>query len=369
MAEAQSRRPWTRLIGPVLVAVAVGAAVITGRSTVGAALETLPHLRWWWLVPAVALQAGSMGCFARTQRRMLGAGGVRMRTSSAVAITYAGNAVTVSVPLAGSEAGTAYVFNEFEQEGADAGTAGWALAMAGMVSSCAFATVVAGGALLSGQPRILVVGLATAAITVVPTAFTLAAVRRPALRQRVVRRARRIAAWSTRHLRHPKGDPAASLDKMLSRAGTLTASRRDITLAYGLALGNWLLDCACLACAIAAVGVPVPWSGVLVVYAVGCLAGTAGLTPGGVGSVEAVLAFALTRAGVATKQALASVLIYRFISFWLVLAAGLVVLATVRRHRARTARRRGATGGGAPEGERPSAAVPVPAPPLQSAAP
>jgi uncharacterized membrane protein YbhN (UPF0104 family) len=47
-----------------------------------------------------------------------------------------------------------------------------------------------------------------------------------------------------------------------------------------------------------------------------------GLTPGGLGVVEATLSSALIAAGLVGSTAIASVLVYRIVSLWLVLAAG-----------------------------------------------
>ena len=49
-------------------------------------------------------------------------------------------------------------------------------------------------------------------------------------------------------------------------------------------------------------------------------AGSIGLTPGGLGVIEAALAAGLVAIGVTGHHALAAVLLYRLISFWLVMA-------------------------------------------------
>jgi uncharacterized protein (TIRG00374 family) len=59
-------------------------------------------------------------------------------------------------------------------------------------------------------------------------------------------------------------------------------------------------------------------------------AGSFGITPGGLGLVEAALAGALVAAGVHTPQAVAAVLVYRLISFWLVDALGWMFYVTTR---------------------------------------
>ena len=77
-----------------------------------------------------------------------------------------------------------------------------------------------------------------------------------------------------------------------------------------------------LAASIVAVGAAVPWRGLLFAYGVGTAAGSVGVIPGGLGVVEAALALSLMGAGVRHPLALAAVLVYRLISFWMVIAVG-----------------------------------------------
>ena len=61
-------------------------------------------------------------------------------------------------------------------------------------------------------------------------------------------------------------------------------------------------------------------------------AGSIGLTPGGLGILEAALSAALVAAGTRGDHALAAVLVYRLISFWLVMVAGWAVMAVLTRN-------------------------------------
>src|SRR5205807_4925210 len=53
----------------------------------------------------------------------------------------------------------------------------------------------------------------------------------------------------------------------------------------GLALLNWLVDCACLVACVWAVGGSVPWRGVLLAYGLSQLAACLPIIPGGLGLV------------------------------------------------------------------------------------
>ena len=107
-------------------------------------------------------------------------------------------------------------------------------------------------------------------------------------------------------------------------AGTSTAE------VFALATVNWLADCACLACAIKATGEPVPWAGLLLAYGAGAVAGSTGVTPGGFLIVEAALTAALAATGMAPGRALAAVLAYRLVNFWMILLGGGVTLIFLR---------------------------------------
>jgi len=106
---------------------------------------------------------------------------------------------------------------------------------------------------------------------------------------------------------------------------------------FGLAIANWAFDCVALS--IRAMGQPVPWDDLLLVYGAGAAVASTGLTPGGFALVELAMTAALTASGLHSSAALAAVVAYRFISFWLVLLGGwvaFIVLAhPLRRRRGR----------------------------------
>src|SRR4029450_5554284 len=134
------------------------------------ALGLLAHANWWWAGPAVVAQAVSMGAMARQQRRLLGVGGTRVSLAGVLATTYAGNAISVGLPLAGPAAATLFAMRRFVALGVDASVAGWTLAVSGVFSSFALVAVVALGAVVSGSGLAVV----TASIGVLGGAVPLA---------------------------------------------------------------------------------------------------------------------------------------------------------------------------------------------------
>src|SRR6185312_4932039 len=92
-----------------------------------------------------------------------------------------------------------------------------------------------------------------------------------------------------------------------------------------------------------AVGVGVPWRGLLLAYGAGQLATVLPITPGGLGAVEGSLTVALVTFGGGAESTVAAVLLYRVVSFWMILPLGwscwgALALAGRRsdRHRPRT---------------------------------
>src|ERR1700691_2197730 len=66
----------------------------------------------------------------------------------------------------------------------------------------------------------------------------------------------------------------------------------------------------------------IPWKGLLLAYGAGQLAPTLPFTPGGLGVVEGSITIALVAFGGSQVSTVDAVLMYRVISFWLVVVVG-----------------------------------------------
>ncbi|WP_207401218.1 lysylphosphatidylglycerol synthase domain-containing protein, partial [Actinomadura roseirufa] len=128
-----------------------------------------------WLVVVVVAEAASMGAFARLQRRLLRIGGLRLSLRRAFAITYAGNALSTTLP-AGPAVSVVYTFRQFRRAGASARLATAVILAGGVITTTAY-TVIGLVALLSDPDARALAVLALA----VPLALGLAAA--PALRR------------------------------------------------------------------------------------------------------------------------------------------------------------------------------------------
>jgi uncharacterized protein (TIRG00374 family) len=296
--------------------------VIAQRDRLLESLSLLRHAQWGWVLAAVAAEAVSMSAMARQQRRLLGVGGSRISLAGVLATTYAGNAISVGLPVAGPAAATVFAMRRFVSLGADASVAGWTLAVSGVFSSFALVAVVAAGAAVSGSGLAVVSAAVGVLVAAVPLAALLLSLRRPGPRRLVERLGTRLVAGAQKVAGKPDGDPEEIVQEGLEQVTALQPSTRTLVVTAALAVLNWIADALCLAFAIKAVGADVPWQGLLLAWAAGTAVASLGLTPGGLGVVEAALSSALIAAGLAGSTAIAAVLVYRIVSLWLVLAAG-----------------------------------------------
>jgi len=81
----------------VLIAL-VGVGAYSRRKDLADAFRLIGHLNWGWLGVAIAFEAASFVAFARLQRWLLRAGGVKIRLTSMIEIVLAGNALAMSLP-------------------------------------------------------------------------------------------------------------------------------------------------------------------------------------------------------------------------------------------------------------------------------
>jgi putative heme transporter len=323
------RRQWARAVLVLLAAGVIVAVVILDRHALGQSVSALGGLDLRWFLLAIVCEGVSLVAFGLSRRRLLRADGDQARFSSVMAITYAGNALSMSIPFAGAQLAVVFSYQQFRRRGLDPAVTGWALGVSAIASSSALAIVLVVGALVGGAPVANAVGFLGAAIFALPAITVILALRYP--KARVV--ANRVISWALglvrRIIRKPGLDPDA-LDEFLQQLAGIRLRWHQYPEVFALAVVNWLADCACLACAIKATGEPVPWAGLLLAYGAGAVAGSTGVTPGGFLIVEAALTAALAATGMPPGRALAAVLAYRLVNFWMILLGGGATLIFLR---------------------------------------
>jgi putative heme transporter len=331
------RRGWMGVAQVVAVAViAAGAlaAIYAERSTVADGFVALRHVRVGWLVAGASVELASMVALAQLERSLLRSVGASHTLRSVLATAYSSNAISVSVPIIGSSIATGYAYRDFRRAGARPEHVSVALTVAGVFSTVAFMVIAATGALITGNPAAATLSLVACFLLAAAVTAIVVAMRFPRARSWLVDRVSSVLQVSKHVVGRPKGEPRSVVTGAVDRVSALRLGYRSSAGAFGWALINWLADVACLVCAIKAVGEPVPWAAILIVWTAGIGAASFSPVPAGLGVVDIVLITALATAGLHGKYAIAAALVYRCISLkFLVTAAWLFYHHMVARRR------------------------------------
>ena len=328
------RRLWAAARAAAIVAIVAGsaAAVYAERSTISSGLASFRQSNLGWVVAGFGAECVSMAAFALLQQRLLRAAGTALTFGSLLALVYTSTAVTLAVPVAGSGMAAAYAQRQFRARGADTAMIGLALLIAGVVSTVAFAVIAAAGGILSGSPAAALTGVLTGACGAAAAGLMVVVLHSPRGRTRLGPPAAFLIRLSQRLVHRQAGDPATIAAGILRRLGSFNLGLAATATAFGYALANWAADAACLAAAIAAIGVAVPWNTLLLVWTAGAAAASFSPTPYGLGVVDIALITALTRTGLASPEAVGAVLLYRIITFKILVTFGWIGYRRLRDH-------------------------------------
>jgi uncharacterized protein (TIRG00374 family) len=233
-------------------------------------------------------------------------------------MTFASQAIANSLP-AGVAVSSVYGFRWYRRFGADDALAAWSLAGTFIASVVTLSLVAAGGlALAASQGASLDLVPVIVGVLILTMAIgALFVYERPLLA---------CVSWSVRASRRLIGRPRGDVDEQIQLAiKWVTTARlgwREVGEILLWGTSNWLLDCSCFAMMFLAVGASIPWKGLLLAYGAGQLAATLPITPGGLGVVEGSITIALVAFGSSKTTTVDAVLMYRLISFWLILLIG-----------------------------------------------
>jgi putative heme transporter len=322
---------WRRWAVGIACIVLLAVAVHAEGPMLSESVHSFAHLRWRPVVLAVAAETVSMIALALMERRILILAGVRLSAGRVIAIVYASNAISASLPVVGSGAATAFSYRRLVTQGATPALAAWALTLAGIVSNAAFVVIISIGAIVSGNIAAVAVGGVGIVLSVLAVCVAVIAVRRATVREQVTRAAVWTLSRVQRLVHRPAGDAAVIVADALAGLGAFRPNSRDVRYATASAFRNWIFDLLCLIFSIRAAGVHVPWWGIILAWAAGSGGSSLNLTPGGLGVVEAALTGALVALGVPSAPALTAVLVYRAITFWLAIAIGWPLYWRLRR--------------------------------------
>ena len=310
--------PYLRFVVAITVIALVLWELSSHQDELSGLTTVFDHLHWWWIPPALISEGCSFVCFTSLQRGFLKSGGLRTPVGPMLEMVTATQAIANSLP-GGNAVAAVYGFRWYRRFGADDSLAAWSLAGAVVATAVALSLLAVGGlALATGEGASLDLIPPLIGVLVVTIAIgALFVYERPL----VV-----VTTWIMRFTRklvgRPRGDMAANIDRIVRRVTAVRLGTRQIGTLMAWALGNWLFDCSCFAMMFLAVNATIPWKGLLLAYGAGQLAATLPITPGGLGVVEGSITIALVAFGGAQTATVDAVLLYRLISFWLVLLVG-----------------------------------------------
>jgi uncharacterized membrane protein YbhN (UPF0104 family) len=207
----------------------------------------------------------------------------------------------------------AFAYRDFRRAGADVPTATITPLLSVAISATAFVGLVAAGAALSGNPVAAVFGLLGVIVEAVLIAALVAALRSDSIRGRMRAGVIAIFRRGGRLIRRIGDDVPRRLAAAVDRFARLRLGGRAVGYAGLCATARWSADALCLMAVIEATGGSVPLGRLLLVWAAGSATTTLGLTPGGLGTADAVLVTALVATGMAVVTAGAAVVLYRLI--------------------------------------------------------
>ncbi|WIM93132.1 YbhN family protein [Actinoplanes oblitus] len=317
-----------RLIAVILLLAVFAAELILAGPSLAAAFRELRAPRPGWVALALLTEIAAMHAYARMQRRVLRSAGVRAPLYRHAALAYAAHSLNETLP-GGPAFSTRFNYQQMRRFGASPAVASWAIALSGILSATALAAVTAGAA-LAGQGRPSWSGLAgLGALVVLLTLGVRQVARRP---ERVEATAGAVLARLNRLRRR---DAAAGLGRItgfLRQLGAARLTPGNAAAAGTYAVLNWLLDAVCLwLCWQAVGGGGISGTRLLLAFCAGYAAGTITIVPGGLGIIDSALILGLLAGGAGTSTAIATVVLYRIISFGFIVGAGWVAWSVMRR--------------------------------------
>ncbi|MDE3094274.1 MAG: flippase-like domain-containing protein [Acidobacteriota bacterium] len=314
-----------RYLAGVVIGVAVLAALFSQRGDLRGVSHEFSHLSPAWSGASILAELASILSFAYLQRVVLESGATTMGLGRLLAISLANNAIANTVP--GEPAvSSAYRYREYRRRGASAAAASWTILTIIIAQAIGLSLLVLLGvvvSLLSGS-RATSTGVAVTGLVVVLAAGAVL-VRRDVL----IRVLEGVVQFLRRASGRPSGRLGERLVTTLQRMKEIRLGVADTLTVVTLATLVWSLDFACLLCAFAAVHAPIPGDGVLLAYGVAQIVAVLPLVPGGIGLVEGSLAVILVAYGAARVPTLSTVLVYRFVNYWLAVAVGWLAFAAL----------------------------------------
>jgi uncharacterized protein (TIRG00374 family) len=294
----------------------------------------LTHASYVMLAGAVALECLALLSYANLTRYILQVLDIRLRLPDVLAITLSSLAVS-HVLSAGGVGGWVVTYNALRKRGAPHGLIFVAIAAQQffnyVVLWFVFALALLYLILARGESiASYLVGIVLIGLILWLTSYGVYLYNhRSRMRRRVAHLARlanRVMRREVVHERHIDG----WLDNLFAGMRRMTSHRGAYRNTALLACGFWIFDMLCLFVTFWAFDYHIGFGYLAVGYVVAYAIGTLAPTPGGLGAVEGILIAVYVSFGVPSATAVAVVLVYRLINFWLPILPGFVAYIVVK---------------------------------------
>ncbi|MFI6074720.1 YbhN family protein [Actinoplanes sp. NPDC051343] len=322
------RRHGARWAAVAAVVALIAVELVAGWPSLVSALSHLRTPEPGWLAAAMAAELAAMSAYARMQRRLLRSAGVRVPFHRSVALAYAAHSLSATLP-GGPAFSTRFNFQQMRRFGASPAVAAWCIALSALLSAAGLAVVTTASAVAAhGVPdwRTLA-GVAAGVLLLTAGIRYLCRDTR-----RIEPAVRAVLGRVNRMRRRPADDSLDRIRGFLAQLGAARLTPGHGTAAAAHAVLNWLLDAGCLwLCFHAVAGASTNPIQLLLAFCAGMAASTLTIVPGGLGIIDSALVLGLVAGGAATATAIATVVLYRVISFGFVIGAGWVAWLVLRR--------------------------------------
>ena len=313
---------WVRWLAPLVLLIVLALVFRDRMPFLGEGVRSLRDASRVGILAAVLVAGASIVAMAEVMRLLLDAGGTRVPLRHTTAITLASNSWSTSLP--GGPAFSAVLTYQVQRGwGASRLLCGWFLVLSSAVSTMWLVVIGVAGVFFLGADVSVVSLLLTLTLTTALSWAVWWAANHPVVLERWAR------AGLPRLNRLLRRDPDAGVEAAVGQIQQLESvrlGRGRFALVAGWALLNRVFDALTLfLCVWAVTGSAPAVAAVLLAYTTAKLAGSAQVTPGGLGTVEAAIIATLVAAGMTAVDATASAVVYRLVSFALVTAVGWVV--------------------------------------------
>lgn len=327
------RSVWSYLLGAVMLALLI-AVVLRNWIEVREAIERLQSVRPEWLALALGCIGFGFFCAGQVYGRVLATMGFRESpwwlTGTALVTVLINHAIP-----AGSVAAYAFLVHSMRRRGippanvalvATLELLSWNGAVLLLFSYGVLYLILTGGAV---TPRTYYVSVSAAVIILTVLLFVIS------------RPHQTLHAWAQniKHVADKVFGVVWTDEQVLQVVDEVVANRRLILeqplrmlLLVVLQLSMFLCHSAALLAILHSLGVDPPAFAVVAGYGLALIASTFVILPGGGGTVEAALTLALGAQGVPGGAALSAAVLFRLLSFWLLLPLGLIIYRVVTRN-------------------------------------